>query len=177
MSAESGRVTAEQGRVSAENARAAADTLWNAAEATRAENERGRVSAENARVQAEAGRAAELAGKADQSALSAHTADTTVHITAAERSSWNAKTSNVGTITGITMNGVNKGTAGVVDLGTVLTAHQDISAKANLSSPTFTGTPAAPTAASGTNTTQLATTAFVQAAVTAAVGSAIGGSY
>jgi hypothetical protein len=36
--------------------------------------------------------------------------------------------------------------------------------KANLASPTFTGTPAAPTAAAGTNTTQLATTAFVQAA-------------
>lgn len=35
---------------------------------------------------------------------------------------------------------------------------------APLASPTFTGTPAAPTAALGTNTTQLATTAFVQAA-------------
>lgn len=34
--------------------------------------------------------------------------------------------------------------------------------KAPLASPTFTGTPAAPTAAQGTNTTQLATTAFVQ---------------
>ena len=34
-------------------------------------------------------------------------------------------------------------------------------------SPTFTGTPAAPTAVGGTNTTQLATTAFVQAAVAA----------
>ena len=33
--------------------------------------------------------------------------------------------------------------------------------KAALASPTFTGTPAAPTAAPGTNTTQLATTAFV----------------
>lgn len=33
--------------------------------------------------------------------------------------------------------------------------------KANLASPTFTGTPAAPTAAVSTNTTQLATTAFV----------------
>lgn len=32
-------------------------------------------------------------------------------------------------------------------------------------SPTFTGTPAAPTATAGTNTTQLATTAFVQAAL------------
>jgi hypothetical protein len=35
--------------------------------------------------------------------------------------------------------------------------------KADLASPTFTGTPAAPTASAGTNTTQLATTAFVRA--------------
>lgn len=34
--------------------------------------------------------------------------------------------------------------------------------KAPLASPTLTGTPAAPTAAAGTNTTQIATTAFVQ---------------
>jgi len=33
--------------------------------------------------------------------------------------------------------------------------------KSNIASPTFTGTPAAPTATPGTNTTQLATTAFV----------------
>lgn len=37
--------------------------------------------------------------------------------------------------------------------------------KAPLASPALTGTPTAPTAASGTNTTQLATTAFVQTAV------------
>jgi hypothetical protein len=37
--------------------------------------------------------------------------------------------------------------------------------KANLASPTFTGTPAGPTATVGTNTTQLATTAFVTAAI------------
>ena len=36
-----------------------------------------------------------------------------------------------------------------------------LDAKAPLASPTFTGTPAAPTAAIGTNTTQLATTAFI----------------
>ena len=36
-----------------------------------------------------------------------------------------------------------------------------ISSKANLDSPTFTGVPAALTATAGTNTTQLATTAFV----------------
>lgn len=36
-----------------------------------------------------------------------------------------------------------------------------VSAKANLAGPTFTGVPAAPTAAADTNTTQIATTAFV----------------
>ena len=42
------------------------------------------------------------------------------------------------------------------------------SAKADLVSPTFTGTPSAPTAAPGTDTTQVATTAFVKAAADAA---------
>ena len=42
-------------------------------------------------------------------------------------------TKNAGTITGITMNGFSKGTSGVVDLGTVITAHQDISGKVNVS--------------------------------------------
>jgi hypothetical protein len=42
-----------------------------------------------------------------------------------------------------------------------------ISSKADIASPTFTGTPAAPTAASGTNTTQLATTEFVTVALAA----------
>lgn len=37
----------------------------------------------------------------------------------------------------------------------------DLAAKAPLASPTFTGTPAAPTATAGTNSTQIATTAFV----------------
>ena len=36
-------------------------------------------------------------------------------------------TTNVGTITGITMNGASKGTSGVVDLGTVITEHQSLS--------------------------------------------------
>ena len=43
----------------------------------------------------------------------------------------------------------------------------DIINKANLASPTFTGTPAAPTASQGTNTTQVATTAFVNAEIAA----------
>ena len=40
-----------------------------------------------------------------------------------------------------------------------------ITSKADTTSPTFTGTPVAPTASVGTNTTQLATTAFVAAAI------------
>lgn len=41
-------------------------------------------------------------------------------------------TTNTGTITGITMNGDVKGTSGVVNLGVVLTEHQDISGKADV---------------------------------------------
>jgi hypothetical protein len=40
---------------------------------------------------------------------------------------------------------------------------------ASTASPAFTGTPTAPTAAPGTNTTQIATTAFVTAAIAAAL--------
>ena len=47
--------------------------------------------------------------------------------------------------------------------------HPGDTARAPLASPTFTGTPAAPTASVGTNTTQIATTAFVSAAVTTAL--------
>ena len=46
--------------------------------------------------------------------------------------------------------------------------------KAPIAGPTFTGTPAAPTATAGTNTTQLATTAFVKTAVDNLVDSAPG---
>lgn len=42
-----------------------------------------------------------------------------------------------------------------------------ISSKADIASPTFTGTPAGPTATAGTSTTQLATTAFVTVALAA----------
>lgn len=45
-----------------------------------------------------------------------------------------------------------------------------INGRAALASPTFTGTPIAPTASPGTNTTQLATTAFVAAALSGITG-------
>lgn len=38
-------------------------------------------------------------------------------------------TSNIGTITGVQMNGINYGTSGMVNLGNVLTHHQDLSGK------------------------------------------------
>ena len=43
-----------------------------------------------------------------------------------------------------------------------------ITSKADTNSPSFTGSPLAPTASAGTNNTQIATTAFVAAAITAA---------
>lgn len=49
-----------------------------------------------------------------------------------------------------------------------------LAAKAPLNSPALTGTPTAPTATGGTNTTQIATTAFVQAALSALVNAAPG---
>ena len=57
--------------------------------------------------------------------------------------------------------------------GTVtIPAGASISGFATLASPTLTGTPAAPTATAGTNTTQIATTAFVSTAVSNLVASA-----
>lgn len=47
--------------------------------------------------------------------------------------------------------------------------HPTDTSRAPLASPTFTGTPAAPTATAGTNTTQIATTAFVQTAIANAI--------
>ena len=53
-------------------------------------------------------------------------------------------------------------------IGVTSSVQTQLDSKAPLASPTFTGTPLAPTAAAGTNTTQLATTAFTNTAITAA---------
>lgn len=61
------------------------------------------------------------------------------------------------------------GTTGIaVFKGATAAAVRSTLAAAALASPTFTGVPAAPTAAAGTNTTQLATTEFVTSAVSTA---------
>lgn len=59
-------------------------------------------------------------------------------VTTGEKYAWNNKTSNTGTVTSVAvkMNGATKGTvttSGTIDLGTVLTSHQDISGKADKS--------------------------------------------
>lgn len=79
----------------------------------------------------------------------------------------------IATVTGLQAALDSKEAAGVA--ATALAAHvaagdphpsyaldSDLTPKANLASPTFTGVPAAPTAAADVNTTQIATTAFVQ---------------
>lgn len=54
-----------------------------------------------------------------------YSASAAAGITSSDITNWNGKTSNVGTITGITMNGSSKGTSGVVNLGTVVTSETD----------------------------------------------------
>jgi len=103
---------------------------------------------------------------------------------------------SVGTLTGLTVTGDmtlsdgaynldvashDGGTNGLTLGGTLVTAsaaelnyvdgvssgiQSQLDDKANLASPTLTGTPLAPTATDGTNTTQLATTQFVTTAIT-----------
>jgi hypothetical protein len=56
------------------------------------------------------------------------------------------------------------------EIDTELTAVASaVSSKADINSPALTGTPTAPTASAATNTTQLATTAFTQAALSALI--------
>lgn len=55
--------------------------------------------------------------------------------------------------------------------------HPTDTSRAPLASPTFTGTPKAPTATAGTKDTQIATTAFVDAAITNAISGIQGISY
>lgn len=72
--------------------------------------------------------------------------------------------------------GVNIGAATKTEIerlsGVTSNVQTQIDSKAPIASPTFTGTPAAPTATAGTNTTQIATTAFVRTEVSNLVASA-----
>jgi hypothetical protein len=87
------------------------------------------------------------------------------------------------TFTG-TVSGVTKAMVGLSDVDNTSDASKPVSTatqtalnlKANLASPALTGTPTTPTASAGTNTTQIASTAFVRAecaAIVDAVGAGI----
>ena len=78
--------------------------------------------------------------------------------------------STAGTYNNVTINSAGQVTGGSnVTYLTSITSGQIATAlgytPANLASPALTGTPTAPTATLGTNTTQVATTAFVQSAL------------
>jgi hypothetical protein len=74
-----------------------------------------------------------------------------------------------------TANTTSNTSAIAANTASILTNTSDIALKAPIISPTFTGTPTAPTAASGINTTQLATTAFVNNATSNINASSISG--
>ena len=86
------------------------------------------------------------------------------------------------TVTTVTVTGEGNAITNIVDSNGALTAtrgstfslsnHTHDNVYAPLDSPTFTGTPTAPTATVGTNDTQIATTAFVNTAVSSLVSSA-----
>ncbi len=63
---------------------------------------------------------------------------------------------------------------GLTDVYTVAQVDAALGRKANLDSPTFTGTPKAPTPAASTNSEQIATTAFVVSKIAALIGGAPG---
>ena len=87
---------------------------------------------------------------------------------AAELALTNSVSSNTANITSNT-------SAIAANTASILTNTSDIALKAPIISPTFTGTPTAPTAAAGINTTQLATTAFVNNATSNINASSISG--
>ena len=59
-------------------------------------------------------------------------------------------------------------------IGQITVLQSALNGKSALTSPAFAGTPTAPTASTGTNTTQIATTGFVAAAIAALIDAAPG---
>ena len=108
---------------------------------------------------------------ANTSAINTNTSAISAEATtarAAELALTNSVSSNTANITSNT-------SAIAANTASILTNTSDIALKAPIISPTFTGTPTAPTAAAGINTTQLATTAFVNNATSNINASSISG--
>jgi hypothetical protein len=79
-------------------------------------------------------------------------------------------TLNTGCTAGDIVECVSFGTFEIANVYTKDENNTLLNLKANLASPTFTGTPTAPTASTGTNTTQIATTEFVNSEISNDVG-------
>lgn len=114
-----------------------------------------------------------VVGDADRQLTIAGTASVSGTNTGDQTSvSGNAGTvSDIGNLTGV-VTSVNRATAiadGALSIAKTSGLQAALDLKAPLASPTFTGTPAAPTAATGTDTTQIATTQFVQQEIDALV--------
>lgn len=97
-------------------------------------------------------------------AVQDHAADTVKHIAATERSTWNAKETTAGAQAKADAVQTNLTThAGNTTAHITAAERTTWNAKAPIDSPAFTGIPTAPTASIGTKTTQIATTALVEA--------------
>jgi hypothetical protein len=109
-----------------------------------------------------------------------NTADASKPVSTATQTALNLKANLASpTFTG-TVSGITSAMVGLGNVENTSDANKPVSTatttalalKANLASPALTGTPTAPTAAAATNTTQVATTAFVRGEVAALVNSA-----
>jgi hypothetical protein len=108
---------------------------------------------------------------ANANAITANTTAIAAEATTA-RAAELALTNNVNSNT---TNTTSNTSAIAANTASILTNSSDIELKAPIISPTFTGTPTAPTAAAGISTTQLATTAFVNNATSNINASSISG--
>ena len=166
QNAETGRVNAEKNRVSAETARESAEDERERAEADREDAEADRVAAETGRVNAEKGRVTAEQGRvtAEQGRVTAENNRVT---------EFNEKIQECEDVTAAAQEIVDEaqtlGITGTVkfDRAQDLTDTQEAQARNNigagpLASPTFTGTPKAPSPATTDDSTRIATTAYVR---------------
>ena len=166
QNAETGRVNAEKNRVSAETARESAEDERERAEADREDAEADRVAAETGRVNAERGRVTAEQGRvtAEQGRVTAENNRVT---------EFNEKIQECEDATAAAQEVVDEaqtlGITGTVkfDRAQDLTDTQETQARNNigaapLASPTFTGTPRAPSPTTTDDSTRIATTAYVR---------------
>jgi hypothetical protein len=191
-------ITANTSDISTNRANIATNTTAITANANAIATNTSAISAE-----ATTARAAELALTNTLSSNTTNISSNTVSITAntadiiTNRANINTNTSAINTNTSaiaaeattaraaelVLTNNVSSNTANITsntsaiaaNTASILTNSSDIELKAPIISPTFTGTPTAPTAAAGISTTQLATTAFVNNATSNINASSISG--